>query len=387
MKGTSVAGVGSVGFGRHDESAGSLAGRALSAALADAGLRRDQIDGLVVQIGSPRGIDYDEAATLLGLDVRYASQTWSHGRFASTVLMTAAMAVECGLADYVACLGVFRNSPLPPYGEAGRADFAEGMREGGGAHAETPYAGLAAPIGGAALATRRYLALYGVDRDKLGAVAIAQRGHAALNEAALKRDPMTEADYRASRWIVEPLRLFDCSVPSDCGTVMIVTSAERARDLAGTPVRMLAYQGINAGPDEFIFGRPGLGINQADVFDYRPGTARVHAELAIAPADIGTFGCYDGFTSQVWWALERFGFCEPGDAPDWTQDGRIALGGDLPVNTSGGHLSEGHSNGWGQLAEIVTQVRGRAGARQVPGLRLAQWGSTLGDSIVFGRDE
>ena len=84
--------------------------------------------------------------------------------------------------------------------------------------------------------------------------------------------------------------------------------------------------------------------------------------------------------------LERFGFCAPGEAADWVQNGRIELGGELPVNTSGGHLSEGQLNGWGQIFEIVTQLRGEAGGRQVEGVRLAQWATTIGDSIIFGRN-
>jgi acetyl-CoA acetyltransferase len=99
---------------------------------------------------------------------------------------------------------------------------------------------------------------------------------------------------------------------------------------------------------------------------------------------VGTLHCYDGFSPQVWWTLERFGFCPPGEAPDFVDDGRIELGGELPVNTSGGHLSEGHSNGWGQTVELVRQLRGQAGSRQIDGLHVGQWATTLGDSIVYG---
>ena len=99
-----------------------------------------------------------------------------------------------------------------------------------------------------------------------------------------------------------------------------------------------------------------------------------------------TLHCYDGFSPQILWTLERFGFCAPGAAAGWVADGRIELGGELPVNTSGGHLSEGHANGWGHTLEIVRQLRGQAGPRQIPGITVAQWATTLGDSIIYGSE-
>ncbi len=382
-----VIGAGTVGFGRFpDESAASLANRAVRAALDDAGLERRQLDGLVVHIGSPRGIDYDAAARLLALEVRFAAQTWSHGRFAATVLQHAAMALREGLTDAVLCLAVFRNTAFGPHGSAGFPGFDEALREGGGPHAETPAAGLLAPIGGAAMATRRYLERYGIEREKLGAIAIAQRRAAALNPLAVRREPVTAADYERSRPVVDPLRLLDCSVPVDTAAAVILTREDRALALRQRPVYLLAFQGLSAGPEEFVFGQPGLGVNQASVFDYHPAGASepVFARTGIAPRDVDTLHCYDGFSAQVLWTLERFGFCTPGEAADWVQGGRVELGGELPVNTSGGHLSEGHSNGWGQTLEIVRQLRGEAGERQVPGCRTALWATTLGDAILYG---
>jgi acetyl-CoA acetyltransferase len=150
-------------------------------------------------------------------------------------------------------------------------------------------------------------------------------------------------------------------------------------------VHLLAFQGIHAGPGEFIFGRPGLGVNQADGDDWVPLGADepVFRRAGLAPGDVGTLHCYDGFTPQILWTLERFGFCGPGEGADWVQDGRIELDGELPVNTSGGHLSEGHANGWGHTLEIVRQLRGDAGPRQIDGLHVAQWATTLGDSIIY----
>jgi acetyl-CoA acetyltransferase len=387
--GVAVAGIGTIGFGQMPEdSVASMADRAVAAALEDCGLERSAIDGLLVHIGSPRGLDYDEMATLLGLDVSYATQTWSHGRFGATVITTAAMALEVGLIDCALCVGAFKNSVFTRVGTTAHSAFFEGMREGGGPHAETPWVGLAAPVAGAAMATRRYLHRFSVDREKLGAVALAQRGAAERNELAVMRAPLTAEDYASSRPIVEPLRLHDCSVPVDTAVAVILTRADQAADLRALPVHLRGYQGLHAGPSEFIFGQPGLGVNQAEVFDYAPLGARepVFRRAGVTPSDVQTLHCYDGFSPQVLWTLERFGFCAPGEAADWIAGGRIELGGELPVNTSGGHLSEGHSNGWGQTVEIVRQLRGEAGPRQIANLRVAQWATTLGDSIIYGRD-
>lgn len=384
-----IAGVGTVGFGKFsDASVASLANQALDEALADCGLSRNALDGLLVQIGSPRGLDYDSLARLLALDVRFASQTWSHGRFAATLLQHAALAVEQGLSDYVLCVATFRNSRFSRIGSAGFPGFAEGLREGGGPHAELHWAGLAAPIGGAAMSTRRYLHKYGVEREKLGRVAIAQRKAARRNPRAVMQEALDATAYEQAPYVVEPLRLLDCSVMIDTAVAVIVTSGERARDLRQRPVYMPGRQGLHAGPNEFVFGQPGLGVNQADVFDYSPdaGAMPVYEQAGVTPVDIDTLHCYDGFSPQVLWTLERFGFCSPGEAADWIGDGRIELGGELPVNTSGGHLSEGHSNGWGHTLEIVAQLRGQAGPRQIDGCQTAMWATTFGDAIIYAID-
>jgi len=390
MTRVAIVGSGTVGFGRFPEqSNAALANRAVRAALDDAGLDRKEIDGLAVHIGSPRGLDYDAAARLLALNVRFAVQSWAHGRFAASVIQHAAMALREGLADAVLCLAVIRNTKFGRHGSPGFPDFDEALREGGGPHAETPAAGLLAPVGGAAMATRRYLERYGIEREKLGAIPLAQRRAAALNPLAVMRTPMLAADYQASAPIVEPLRLLDCSVPVDTAAAVILAREDRAVTLRAKPVYLLAFQGISAGPEEFVFGQPGLGVNQASIFDYRPAgaTEPVFSKSGIRPQDVDTLHCYDGFSPQVLWTLERFGFCAPGEAADWVQGGRVEIGGELPVNTSGGHLSEGHSNGWGQTLEIMRQLRGEAGDRQLPGCRTALWATTLGDAILYGSQE
>ena len=384
-----VVGLGTIGCGDFSqESLASMTNRAVSAALADAGLERREVDGLFVHIGSPRGLDYDELAMLLGLKVELAVQTWSHGRFGATVIGTACMALQCRLIDVALCVGAFKSSIFARIGETGSIGFFEGMREGGGPHAETPYVGMVAPTAGAAMSTRRYLERYGIDRELLGAIAVAQREAARRNPLAMMRKPMSRADYEASPYVIEPLRVLDCSVPTDAGVALLLARSDRAAALAQPPVWVLGFQGVHAGPNEFIFGQPGLGIHQADVFDFVPRGADepVYRRAGVAPDDVGTLHCYDGISTQVLWTLERFGFCPPGEAAAFVQEGRIGLDGELPVNTAGGHLSEGHSNGWGHMVELVRQLRGQAGERQIAGLRVGQWATTLGDSLVYANE-
>lgn len=384
-----VVGVGTIGCGDFaDESLASMTNRALSAALADSGVERREIDGLFVHIGSPRGLDYDELAQLLGLEVELATQTWSHGRFGATVIGTAHMALQCELIDVALCVGAFKSSTFARIGELASIGFFEGMREGGGPHAETPYVGMAAPASGAAMSTRVYLERYGIERERLGAVAVAQREAARRNPHAVMTGPMSQADYESSPYVIEPLRLFDCSVPTDTAVAVLLSRGDRAAALAQPPVWLLGFQGVRAGPNELIFGQPGLGVHQADVFDFvaRGADEPVYRRAGVGPDEIGTLHCYDGFTTQVLWTLERFGFCPPGDAAEFVQDGRIRLDGELPVNTSGGHLSEGHANGWGHTVELVRQLRGQAGKRQIAGLSVGQWATTLGDSIVYANE-
>jgi acetyl-CoA acetyltransferase len=386
----SIVGIGTSGLSRASaDTPVTMAAHAVSQALADAGLERKDIDGLINHIGSPRGPDYDRAAGLLGLEVRFASQTWDHGRFASTVLQHAAMALTWGLADYVLCLAAYASPRFGKHGSKERPDFRESLRDGGGPHAETPHTGLTAPSGATALVTQRYFHKYGIDPAKLAAIPLAFRRHARMNPGAVMQGELDLETYLKSRYIIEPLRLLDCSVIVDGAVAMILTKTERARDCPKSPVKLLGVQGLHAGSNEFIFGLPGLGIDQARVFDEqrRWQDQLVYRMAGVGPKDIGTLHIYDAFSPQLLFVLERFGFCAPGAAADWVQGGRIELGGELPCNTSGGHLSEGQLNGWGQMMEIVKQLRGEAGTRQIKDLRLAQWATTVGDSIIFGLDK
>jgi len=364
-----------------------MAGEALGGALADAGLEKEAIDGLAVQIGSPRGADYDTIATTFGLDVKFCTQTWPHGRFTATILITAAMAVAAGLATRVACLLAMKNSDLGRIGEANNPFFHEQFRENGGPHGEEGHIGMLSPIAGAALAFDLYCRRYAKDRELLAAIPMTFRRHARLNPDAVARDEMTLDDYRRSRAIVEPIRLYDCSLVGDGAVCIIIAGRSRAAGKQ-SPVWLTGMQGLQAGRDSFIFAPRGLGIVQQSGRRLTLGEARtqpVYAQAGLGPDGIDVLGVYDSFSPLALYTFEDFGFCAAGEGLDWIQHGRIGLGGEIPTNTNGGQLSHAQVNGWGQLRELVLQLRGEAGVRQITDARTALWATTGGDAIAFER--
>jgi acetyl-CoA acetyltransferase len=381
---SAIVGIGCSAFGRGlPDSQLRLGAAAFKAALEDSGLTRSDIDGLSIHLGAPIGVDYDRVAEAFGLDIRYVNQAWLHGRFVTNALQHAALAVSAGLTDVVACVTAI--SFTRERGFLGGPGDIEGNREEGGTHGEAPPYGLTAPAGGAAIAMQRYMHVFGATSEQLAAVPIAMRQHALLNPQAIMKEPLTLKAHQSARMVVDPLRLFDCCLISDGAAVVLVTTQERARDLKQKPVRIAGMQGIRSGRDEFIFAPPGLGINQQSGRPSapRPADQQVFASAGIARADVQGFYTYDAFSPLVLFALERFGYCGAGEAAAWVQDGRIALGGALPVNTSGGLLSEAHVGGWNSICEMARQLRGTAGPSQIANASVLQWGTAWGDSVIL----
>jgi acetyl-CoA acetyltransferase len=376
---TALAGVGMTPIGRYpDRSALSLAVDAFTLALEDAGLRKSDVDGLMLM---SFGSDYDRFLETVGLDVRYAFQGWHHGRFLIPMVQQAALAINAGLADTIAIV----------HGSKGRRigtldGDPEILRQGLGPHGESAAYGAVSRAYGAAVAVQRYFHLYGGDNSALAPVAVTLRQNAMLNEGAFRRQPMTVEDHQASRWVVEPLRLFDCCQINDGGSCVIVTSASRARDLRHRPALISGMQGVHAGPNYHNLAQPGLGVAQQEVFTYEAGTQPAYQMAGVTRDDIQGLTVYDAFTPMVLFSLERFGFCGPGEAMEFVKDGRIGIGGQLPVNTSGGLLSEGHLTGWNLLIEMVRQLRHDCGDRQIKDAHVLQWGSFLGESLILKRD-
>lgn len=386
---TAIVGIGSTRFAKQPGRSGmSFLAEAFTGALQDSGLRKEDVDGLIVHSGSPGGQDVDRVAEVLGIEPRYCSQPWSHGMWTGTLITEAAMAIYCGLASCVLVgRGVSQTTPHGLGGVFGGAGDPEGFREGGGIMAEMPHFGMTSPGAGAALAAQRYFHRFGGANRDLAAVAIAMRRHASLNPLAALREPITFNDHQASPWVVEPLRLLDYCQVSDGGACVLITSTERAQDLRHKPVKLAGLQGLHAGRQEYVFATPGLGIQQQDVHNHTPAEEDIQAfrMAGISPRDVDALYTYDAFTPLVAFSLERYGFVPMGQALTWLQNGRIELGGELPVNTHGGLHSEGHSGGWGAIVEMVRQLRGGCGERQVQNAEVLAWAPTFGNAIVMTR--
>jgi acetyl-CoA acetyltransferase len=383
---TAIIGVGNSKFERISASVSPLIplAAAFKNALKDAGLERSDIDGLLVNIGTPFGVDYDQVAEAFGLDIHFSDQTWTHGRQMATVTAHAAMAVEAGLANYVACVCSINWARVGTVGAQGQW---QDDREIGGAHFEHPWYGMTSPGAAWAMATQRYFDRYGATSRDLAEVCVSTRNHARLNPEAIMRKPLTVEEHQDSRYVCQPLHLFDYCLTAGGACVIIVTTAERAKNGPKKPVYLMGMQGMCAGRQEATGSRPGLGVHQQDE-NYpvpHPRDLAVYRMAGVNHEDIDAFYTYDAMSNIVWMSLERFGFCKPGEAWQFAKNGRIGPGGELPVNTSGGLMSEAHVSGWNHICEMVRQLRHECGERQVPNAEIVQWGTNRGDSLILRR--
>ncbi|MGH2829982.1 MAG: thiolase C-terminal domain-containing protein, partial [Actinomycetota bacterium] len=247
-------------------------------------------------------------------------------------------------------------------GSGGRPWASKGNRVAGEFQWFLPW-GLSRPVDQIAMLTRRHMIEYGTTQEHLSAVATAFRTYAEANPNAMMRTPMTMADYLAARWVSEPLRLFDCCLESDGALAVVLTSAERARDLRKPPVLVRGFsQGV--GPDHTVM---------ANYFTPNPleTPARYAARdlwrnAGCGPEDIRCAQFYDAFSPLVVLSLEEYGFCKPGEGGPFCADGNLTSGGALPCNTSGGSLSEAYVHGMNLIVEGVRQIRGES-VNQVAG--------------------
>jgi acetyl-CoA acetyltransferase len=376
-----IVGVGLAGPFRHQPRSGlELSAEAFHTALADAGLEHGQIDGLIVNIGGPAGPDYDQFARFAGVNVRAAFQTWNHGRFTASCVQLADLMLGAGLATHVACVyGYHLESDA--IGGAGWKGWAEENRAGGGPHGEEPAIGLTAPISGAALATRLYCERYRIDPARLSTVVRGLRANASNNPAALYRTLLTTEDYLASPMIVDPLRRLDSAPVTEGGACVILSRDPRVLGNARA-VTVLGYQPMPAGPEEFVWARPGLGIGQQTT-DLPFEEPAVFSRSGVKREDVDLFYTYDAFSPLVWFALERFGYAAYGSAPDYLDAEGLTRDARLPINLNGGMLSEGHLSAWGHVVDAVRQLRGEAGDSQARRARFALWAACYGDAIMF----
>jgi acetyl-CoA acetyltransferase len=369
----------------------ALQGEALRAALADCGLPKSAIDGVATSHGAPRGVDYEEFVLAAGLSIRWASQMWSHGRWAATTVTQAALAVTAGLADYVAVADT--TTTARGYGRhlarLGGGNAAEGLRDVGGGHGEWDVHGLDTPGAATALVAQAYMDAYGATADHLADVALAFREHANANPMAIMRDKkMTRQSYFDEPVIAGPFRRADYCLSNEGSVCLIVTTCERARDLAKAPAVIAGMAGLRASRDDYVlFARPGLGVGiQRQRPLATPAEAAIYTMAGVGRDELSGLYVYDSFGSNLWMVLERFGFCGEGEAPHYVRDKGIGPGASMPVNTNGGLMSEAHLSGYGHLTEMVRQLRGDAGQRQIGGAAAVQWATPRGDSLILTKE-
>ena len=356
-----VAGIGATEFSKESgRSELQLSVEAVRAALDDAGLKPEEVDGLVT-FTMDTSSEIAVARELGVPELRYFSRVNYGGGAACGTVLHAAMAVATGVADVVVCYRGFNERSGSRFGQFSVA-AAQQVNTNGLDNAFTYPMGLGTPAATVAMFARRYMHEYGATSEDFGRVAVADRLHAATNPNAwFYEKPITLADHQASRMIVEPLHLLDCCQESDGAVAIVVTSAERARDLAQTPaVIRAAAQGSSS--DQFVmtsYYRPELGLPEMGLVG-----RTLWEQSGLGPSDMDTAVLYDHFTPFVLMQLEELGFCGPGEAPDFIADGAIELGGRLPLNTHGGQLGEAYIHGMNGIAEGVRQMR-RTSVNQV----------------------
>src|SRR5690348_1769154 len=330
---------------------------AVQLALADAGLERADLDGLLLNPGlswNDLGMGLFQLQQAMGLhDLRLSATMGLGGATACATIQHAAQAIAAGVCKTVAC--VFSDAPLkPPKREGERTSSGSAYGFVRGWEAAYGYFGVNAMY---ALVARRHMERYGTTQDQLGAVAVAQRRWANLNPQAQMHDqPLTLEDYHRSRWVVEPFHLFDCCLVSNGGLAVIVTSAERARDCRRPPVHL---RGMAQG---HLGGDPSDTLASGAVLTREPALRMAGVTLA----DVDVVELYDCYTFTVIVTLEDYGFCAKGEGGPFVAEHVTGPGGRLAVNTGGGQLSSFYMWGMTPVSEAVIQLRGDGGARQVP---------------------
>jgi acetyl-CoA acetyltransferase len=354
-----IAGVAETPLGKvPDQSEMSMCALAAREALDEAGLRLRDVDAVFTNyMGEEGSVQLGE---YLGLQPRYAESSDMGGASFEFFVHHAMLALAAGACDVA--LIAYASRQRSRRNRKRATDRLDGSLA---AQFEAPY-GIHFPIGHYALSASRHMHQYGTTPEHLAEIAVAARMWAGLNPKAWVRDPLTVDEVMASPLLADPLRKLDCCLVTDGGGAVVMTRADRARDARKTAVRVLG-----AGESHVQWH-----VSQCPDLTVTPGAASGRAALAMAgitPVDVDVFQPYDNFTHAVLLYLEDLGFCAKGEAGAFVADGRLRPGGALPSMTSGGGLSYCHPGALGilLLVEAVRQVRGEAGARQVPGAQVA----------------
>lgn len=349
-------------------------------ALKDCGLEAHQIDGIV---GPPVAATAEQLAANLGIrNLKYASTVLMGGASPVVALQTAAMAVATGVAEYV----------LVPMGWNGFTDrriskVGTDVKAIAGSLGSyyIPH-GAVSPVQWYAWLATRHMAMYGTSEDALAEVALNSRAHAQMNPDALMHGrPLTRDLYDSSRWISKPFRMFDCCLETDGACAAIVCSPERARDLRKKPVFIAGIAEGHPYPADDFCSRE--DIFRIGLTDAAPGA---FADAGITHKDVDFLEVYDCFTFVALLQLEAMGFCQRGEVGQFVSDGRLRLGGAMPMNTHGGLHSEAHVWGMNHINEAVKQLRGECGPRQVSGAKVGVvtgWGDFGDGGLAILRND
>ena len=369
---SALTGIGQSAVGRRlGRSSLDLTLEACRSAIADAGLRSADIDGLSTYPGGDpiATFGYGGPAVYDVQDALRLNLQWYQGAAELPgqlgAIVAACMAVATGMARHVLVYRTVTESTAQ--GQSGRGSVlgADGASASGMGRWMAPFGAISAANWLAPVATRHFFD-YGTTREQLGQIALVQRRHAALNPNAALRTPLTLEDYLGARMISSPLCLFDCDIPVDGSTAVVVSQQECANDSRHGGVFFEAF-------GTALRGRPSWDQYDDMASMASQGAAeQLWERSALRPADVDVAQLYDGFSilALVW--LESLGFCGRGEAGPYLEGGqRISLGGELPLNTGGGQLSGGRLHGYGLIHEAVTQLRGQATARQVADAEVA----------------
>ncbi len=341
---------------------------AVTEALADAGIRGSDVDGIFEYKFGPESPGAQDVARLIGAtnlsafaDIMPSNPSGLGGPLAGV------MAVASGVCETVVAFRCLTRTAGYTGSVASGPDRVPGPDQ-----FLTPYGYLGGIIVDMALVKRRWMAQYGRGEEDFGHIAVNARRWSALNPRAVLREPITMDDYLSSRMIADPLRLLDCDYPINGAVATVISTAERARDMCHPPVIVdsMAY-GTGARVD-WVFADNFLYGGTIDCAE------RLWSRSSFGPHDVDVAQIYDGFTSVTLHWIEALGFCGIGEFGDWIGDGtRVGPGGDLPLNTAGGQLAEGRLHGVSFLNEAVLQLRGQGGERQVPGAQVSVVASGL----------
>jgi len=362
-------------------------------AIEDAGLTRDDIDGLATYPGS---MDFPPGFSGVGIvelqDALRLNLDWFNGGLENPgqlgSVITACAAVAAGYANHVLCFRTVWEASAQ--GDKGRASVTMGGGGGGGGFRAGGFMQWSLPFGAASAANwigmcaQRHFQEYGTTREQLAQIALNARKNAALNPKAIYRAPMTLDDYMNVRMITTPFCLYDCDAPADGSTAVIVSRADAAADFPQAPVNVEAI-------GTAIHGRPSWDQwDDMTTMALRDAAAMMWTRTDLKPADVDVAELYDGFSFITLAWLEALGFCKKGEGGPFIEGGqRIARDGEIPVNTHGGQLSAGRLHGYGFLHEACVQLRGEGGDRQVPGNPdvgvAAAGGGPLGGCLLLTR--